>query len=138
MRYKSEKIFSEAFDDPYLNDLQLLETLDIKGSGINVTLGAIVRPVDFIQVGVSFTSPTFYNISESYTADMSTSWKNFDYYGDGDKILNNENAFTDIIVSDYNLTTPLKFSTGIAFLSKYGIITGDVEFTNPAKGKVFL
>ncbi|HTE34109.1 MAG TPA: hypothetical protein VK666_27200, partial [Chryseolinea sp.] len=27
------------------------------------------------------------------------------------------------------------FSTGLAFISKYGIISGDVEFTNPAKAK---
>ena len=66
---------------------------------------------------------------------MSTDWKNFDYYGDGSQILNNEEAATNDVISDYNLTTPLKFSTGIAFLSKYGILTGDVEFTNPAQAK---
>ena len=40
-----------------------------------------------------------------------------------------------LLSSDYTLTTPLKFSGGIALLSKYGILTGDVEFTNPGQAK---
>ncbi|HEX6892193.1 MAG TPA: long-chain fatty acid transporter, partial [Chryseolinea sp.] len=80
-------------------------------------------------------TPTYYEFTETYSADMSTSWQNFDYYGDGSTILGNESASTDIVTTDYSLTTPLKFSAGVAFLSEYGIITGDVEFTNPAKAK---
>ena len=135
LKYKSTKLYSEDFDDPYLNYLDLNETLDLKGNGINATLGAIVRPIDFLQVGVSFTSPTYYEFTETYSADMSTNWKNFDYYGNGSEILGDESASTDIVTSDYSLTTPMKLSAGVAFLSKYGIITGDVEFTNPAKAK---
>ena len=135
LHYKSAKTYSEAFDDPYLNDLALQESLEVRGTGVNATVGAIVRPVNFVQVGVSFTTPTYYGLSETYSATMNTDWKNFDYYGDGSKILNNEEAQTDIVTSDYTLTTPLKFSGGIAFLSKYGILTGDVEFTNPAQAK---
>jgi hypothetical protein len=136
LKFKSTKLYSEDFqDDPYLNYLDLNESLDLKGNGINATLGAIVRPADFLQVGVSFTTPTYYEFTETYSADMSTSWKDFDYYGDGLTILGNERAATDIVTNDYSLTTPLKFSAGVAFLSEYGIITGDVEFTNPAKAK---
>ncbi|HMG88653.1 MAG TPA: hypothetical protein VK589_01300 [Chryseolinea sp.] len=135
LKFKSTKYYLENFDDPYLNYLDLDEFLDLKGNGINATLGAIVRPVDFLQVGVSFTTPTYYEFTETYEAAMSTSWKNFDYYGDGLTILGEESASTDLITSDYSLTTPLKFSAGVAFLSEYGIITGDVEFTNPAKAK---
>ena len=135
LKFKSTKYYLEDFDDPYLNYLDLDEFLDIKGNGINATLGAIVRPVDFLQVGVSFTTPTYFEFTETYNAEMSTSWDDFDYYGDGSIFLNNESASTDIVTSDYSLTTPMKFSAGVAFLSKYGIITGDVEFTNPAKAK---
>lgn len=136
LRYESRKLFSEDFDeDPLFNYLDLHENLKISGTGINATLGVIARPVDFLQIGVSFTTPTYYQLSETYNAEMNTSWKNFDYYGDGSTILNDEYAGTDILVSDYTLTTPSKFSTGIAFLSKYGFIAGDVEFTNPSRTK---
>jgi hypothetical protein len=135
LKFKSTKFYLENFDDPYLNYLDLDEFLDIKGTGINATLGAIVRPVDFLQIGVSFTTPTYFEFTETYDAAMGTSWDDFDYYGNGSTILGEESAATDIVTSDYSLTTPLKFSAGVAFLSEYGIITGDVEFTNPAKAK---
>jgi hypothetical protein len=136
LRYKSQKIFTEYYSNPdTIESMQLNENLDIRGTGVNVTLGAIVRPFDFVQVGVSYTTPTFYNLSENYEASMSTRWNNFDYYGDGDEILNDESAATDLVTSDYNLRIPSRFSTGITFLSKYGFITGEVELTNPGKAK---
>jgi hypothetical protein len=138
LNFKSQKIFTENFASDTLQNLNLIENLNIKGSGLNATFGAIARPVDFFQIGVSFTTPTFYNLHENYDASMTTRWNNFDYYGDQTTILNdnsNDPAKTDIVTSDYNLTVPLKFSTGIAFISKYGFISGDLELTNPAKAK---
>ena len=136
LKYRNQRTYSESFaDDDVFNSLQLDEYLDLKGNGINATLGLIARPVDFLQIGASFTTPTYYEITETYSAEMSSSWKNFDYYGDGSKILNNQNAGTDQVITDYSLSTPMKFSTGVAFLSKYGLITADVDFVNPAKAK---
>ena len=77
LKFKSTKYYLEDFDDPYLNYLDLDESLDIKGNGINATLGAIVRPVDFLQIGVSFTTPTYFEFTETYDAEMSTSWEEF-------------------------------------------------------------
>jgi hypothetical protein len=74
-------------------------------------------------------------MTEIYKAEMNTSWKNFDYYGTGKEILNDEFAGTDDVHSDYSLTTPLKFSTGVAYISKFGLITADVDFVNPANAK---
>jgi hypothetical protein len=137
LRYKSQKTFSESYlDTDIIENMQLNENLNVRGSGVNVTLGAIVRPVDFLQIGASFTSPTYYQITENYDASMSTNWNNYDYW-DGSKnvTLNDESASTDIVTSEYNLTTPLKISAGIAFISKYGFITADIERTNPAKAR---
>jgi hypothetical protein len=132
MRYRSSKIYDEDFaDDEYFNGLTLEENLNIQGSGVNLTLGIMGRPVDFIQIGASYKTPTVYQLSETYDASMSSSWKNdLDYYGDGEKILADEYAETDIVKSDYVLVVPSKLSTGVAFISKYGFITGDLEFTN--------
>ena len=136
LKFKNQRTYKEDFaTDDVFNNLQLNETLDIQGNGINATVGVIGRPVDFLQIGVSFSTPTHYEISENYEATMSTSWKNFDYYGDGSEILNLLDKSTDPVVTDYSLTTPMKFSTGLAYISKYGLITADVDFVNPAKAK---
>jgi hypothetical protein len=134
LKFKNERSYREDFaDDDVFNNLKLNETLDIKGNGINATLGVIGRPVDFLQIGVSFSTPTHYEISEDYVASMSTSWNNFDYYGNGSEVLNELEKSTDHVVTDYSLTTPMKFSTGVAYISKFGLITADVDFVNPAK-----
>ncbi len=133
LKYKSETIYKESFESDVVNSLNLTENLSTKGKGINATIGVIVRPVNFLQIGASFTTPTVYSITDSYDASMSSSWNNFDYFGDGDVILNEEFAETKVIVTEYTLTTPLKFSAGIAFISKFGFLTGDIELTNPSQ-----
>lgn len=141
LRYRFRTIYRESdflFEqDPSFNPLdylQLEETIDIQGTGINISLGIIYRPVDYIQIGASFVTPTFYTLTDTYTAKLKTQWNNFDYYGDGSEILNFNSDQIDPIVSEYNITTPLKFSTGVAFfLGKYGFITGDIEFINYSK-----
>lgn len=139
LRYESQKIFTEDFaGDVDLEALQMVENLSIRGSGFNATFGAIVRPVNFLQVGLSYTTPTFYGLTETYDASMWSRWNDFDYYGDGETILgdnSNDPEETEIITSDYNFTAPMKLRGGIAFISKYGFITGDFELVNPGKAK---
>jgi hypothetical protein len=134
IRYKSEKVFRESFEDEPISDLSIVEVLDINGSGINLNLGMIVRPIDYFQVGVSYTSPTFYNVEDIYEATMRTSWKNFEYLPG--EFLNNESASTDLLISEYNLNTPTRISAGATFfLSKYGLLTADVEMVNYGKAR---
>jgi hypothetical protein len=67
---------------------------------------------------------------------MRTRWNSYDYFdGENFVTLNNEMASTDVIISEYNLTTPMKLSGGLALLSKFGFISGDIEMTNPAKAR---
>lgn len=136
IRYKSRKRYEEAFQNEPLNDLLLEENLEIRGSGINASLGLIFRPVDFVQVGISASTPTYYELSDTYSGLMRTHWNDFDYYGDNSVILSNEQYETDIITSDYSLQTPGKVSLGATFfLQKKGFFTLDVERTNFTKAK---
>jgi hypothetical protein len=141
LRYTSEKFYQEQYrydngDDEPIDRMELSESLDLRGSGINATLGVIVRPVEYFQAGISFTSPTFYQITENYNGRMKTYWNNYPY-DDGQSVinLNDESASTGPVNSEYNLTTPLKLGLGVAFISKFGFITADIERTNPAKSK---
>lgn len=143
LRYELEQTYRESdfkfsLDDEYipLDYFSIGETLDIKGSGVNLTLGLTYRPVDFVQIGASFTTPTLYQVTDTYFARAEALWNNFDYYDDGSTILNNtQEQFDQSLLSEYSLTTPLKFATGIAFLSKFGFISGDIEFVDYGKAK---
>lgn len=137
LKYKALKTYSEIFTNDTLNYLILNEDFDIRGSGINATIGLIGRPVDFIQVGLSFTTPTYYTLTDTYYASLEADWNNFDYFGDGSTILGNRFSETDPdgLISEYTITIPLKFKAGVTLISKNGFITGEAEFFNPRKTK---
>lgn len=117
--------FSSGYESP-LDGLSLDETIEIDGTGANLTLGLIYRFVDFAQAGVSFVTPTFYSITDTYSARLKAAWN----------IRNQEDESSYPIVSEYNIVTPMKFSTGLAFfLGKHGLVSGDVEFVNYGKAK---
>ncbi|HRG09100.1 MAG TPA: long-chain fatty acid transporter, partial [Cyclobacteriaceae bacterium] len=111
--------------------LDLVEELQIRASGINATLGAIYRPLDIVQVGLSYTTPTLLSVTDVYRAELTAEWNNFDYYDDDQTILNTENEYTDEIISEYSLRTPGKLSAGATvFLGKSGFISADVDLIN--------
>lgn len=119
-----------------LNSMNVQETIEIEGSGVNLTLGLIFRPVNFFQVGVSLLTPTFYNLTYSHHSRVSSEWNNFDYLGSGEILRSLSSEYNNPIIYEYNLTTPMKLNTGVAFfLSKYGFITGDIELVNYSKAK---
>jgi len=130
----SESEFDYSADDASYDPIyhiNLDEDLTIKGAGINNTFGIIIRPVSFIRLGASITSPTFYHLTDTYNATLAADWNNFLYQDiiGGDTVLNYLEASTRKLVSRYNLSTPLKATVGIAvFLGKMGFITADLEY----------
>ncbi len=136
LRFSSRKSYKETFDSGPLESLQLDESLDVTGSGFNLTVGTIYKPIDFFQVGLSIATPTFYSLSDTYIGDMQTRWKNFKYSLDPVDVtkfinLNNESSTTDEIATTYTLSTPWRLSVGATFLfEKKGFFSIDVENIN--------
>jgi long-subunit fatty acid transport protein len=137
LRFTSTKTFQESdylfVLDPGFNPMDnmvLQEELRITGSGINANLGIIVRPIDMVQVGISYATPTKYNLTDSYRASMNSVWNNFDYFGDG-QVLTNVSEETEELISEYDLKTPGHLNLGATvFFQKSGFISADVEMVN--------
>ncbi|QTE37139.1 hypothetical protein J3L18_29200 [Mucilaginibacter gossypii] len=90
-----------------------------KGSGFNAKLGIIYKPIQALRLGFTFTSPTFYNIDDSYAEGLATQYTGGKSY---------QNVSEPYQLS-YNLRTPLKLAGGASvFIGKYGFISGDVEY----------
>lgn len=139
--YSYGRIFTELFESQPLSSFTLDEKLDVSGTGVNLSLGAIFRPTDFVRIGASYTSPTWYNFTEESDVFYNTEYNNYDVANwlddDGnrlileDTVLNSQFSNTPLFVSDYNLRTPAKLALGGAFFfKKYGFITADVEFVD--------
>ena len=143
LRYQLTQVYRESnfsfSEDPSyqpLDNFEVQEDLEIKGAGINLTLGLIVRPIDHLQVGLSYISRTNYLLTDTYSASLKSEWNNFDYYDDGTVILNDvSEQFEEPLISEYNFSTPSKFSMGGTYITKMGFISTDIEFVNYSKGK---
>lgn len=90
-----------------------------KGSGINAKFGLIYKLLESVRIGAVVTSPTYYNIDDSYNEGLTTNFSSGVNYGNGP--------------SNYPLTytmrTPFKVAGGLAiFIKQFGFITGDVEY----------
>ena len=109
---------------PYFNDYTFNTYLNTTGTGVNVKLGAIFRPVDALRLGVAVHSPTFYRLNDRYDNAM-YSYITFD---DGSE---NFEAFSPIGDYDYDLETPMKaiFSAALV-LGKSAILSADYEYVD--------
>lgn len=138
LRYQTEMVFQEedtkdlhnswANDSTPYTSSTFTNGFSTRGSGINLRLGMIAKPVDFIRVGLSVTTPTLINMSDRYYSEIKG-------YLDGDpnpKFLDDvpEGAFS------YNLTTPFKVTVGaMGLFGKRGFISADFDYTDYTTAK---
>ncbi len=130
---ESDFEFSDGSADDILNEFRIDERLRINGIGINATAGVIIRPVDIVRLGMSYTTPTYNSLNEESDYTFTTDWNPFYSYNLGSEVvdLGLIRDESDITISNYRLRTPSKFNLGAAFfLGKAGFISGDIEFIN--------
>ncbi len=136
---ETEYQFDDGTPDDLLNSISISDRLSINGTGINISFGGIIRPVDFVTIGVNYTSPTYYGLQEENVYTFETDWNPGFFYVAGIDTL--EMGFirteSDIFVSNYNLRTPAKLNLGASvFLSKYGFISADVEYIDYSRSQL--
>ena len=101
-----------------VTSMSLSEYLNIEGSGVNFKVGAIYRPIPEWRLGISYHSPSFINMEESYMMRMQTTFNNGDWC-DND---------TPVSVNEYDLQTPSRLLLGTSFtIDKTVILSADYE-----------
>ncbi len=136
LNFNSQKIYNEEFVEGPLINTNLQENLFINGGGVNVNLGLIYKPIDYLNLGFTFQSPTWYALNDEYSASMLANYDNFDYDPEG-ITLGSVEDLTDIIISSYNLNTPLKIGGGATvFLGKNGFLSADVDWVDYSAARI--
>lgn len=103
-------------------DLTYQETFRTSGTGVNLKLGAIYRATDFLRLGVSYATPTFYNLTDTYIYSMTTRFDEGDSYSE-------DNPPTPGGKFKYKLVTPMRLTGSIALLfQKYGALNIDYDY----------
>ncbi|MFN3758551.1 MAG: OmpP1/FadL family transporter [Algoriphagus aquaeductus] len=136
LNFSSFKVYNEEFSDQPLSTSSLRESLFINGTGVNVNLGLIYKPIDHLNLGFVFQSPTWFALSEEYEAGLTANYNNY-YFEPEDVTLGREEALTDVIISSYGLNTPLKIGGGATyFFGKYGFISADVDWVDYSTARI--
>jgi long-subunit fatty acid transport protein len=127
IRYSDHMEHKEVYADQtlWIQDIRYLFDLDIVGWGIGARIGAIYLPVDWIRVGLSVQSPTRYNLSDTWSANMYTGTD------DGLKYVSEENVPYGSY--KYRLQTPMRGNLSVGFIyKKLGSLGVDVEYVDYA------
>jgi len=113
----------------------LNEDLITSGTGINLKLGIIYRPIDWLRVGAAFHTPTFFSLTDRYKTEFYAKYLNKLPTGEYDRewppIENREySSFS------YELVTPSRFigSLGV-IIRKVALLSVEYEYVNYTRAK---
>jgi hypothetical protein len=133
IKYNYQNGYSERDNDglvPVFNKLDYNNQYKADGTGINLKIGAIYRPIQAIRLGFAVHTPTSYNLGEIQTADFI-----YNYTEKG--ITKNEEVNSKEYEVKYTVNTPLKTMASVGVLvGKYGFISADAEFLNYASARI--
>ncbi|OIP81045.1 MAG: hypothetical protein AUK44_10845 [Porphyromonadaceae bacterium CG2_30_38_12] len=121
--------YSSNYSEKYTQggSMSLANNLQTSGSGVNVNLGIIAAPVDFMRIGLSMHTPMFYNMQQLNYATL-----NFNNIlaPDNVQVSGNSDTPTDNYIS-YRMQTPLQFNVSTAFIiNSKGFVSAEYVYKN--------
>ncbi|OSZ77981.1 hypothetical protein CAP35_06850 [Chitinophagaceae bacterium IBVUCB1] len=119
----------------YFDNFNYRETLDIRGSGVNLKLGMIYKPIDAIRIGAAIHTPTLYNLKDELNKSITTNTENFkNELGVGGSPITTVDAPLNLY--EYSLVTPWRAVLSAAgIFGKYGFISVDYEYVDYASAR---
>ena len=81
LHYKKESTFTEADASTDGNNnfdfASITENLTTDGVGMNLRVGVIYKPVEYVRLGFAIHSPTYYSLTDKYNASVTTNTENY-------------------------------------------------------------
>lgn len=111
----------------FFDSFSFRNTLSTTGTGVNLKLGLLAKPLSFLRVGASIQTPTALKMNDDFRASMSTD------LNDG-KPTHTSDANGQY---DYSLSTPFRATASLAFVFKqFGLISVDYEYVDYSSGRL--
>jgi hypothetical protein len=113
-------------NNPFFEHLNFDTNLKTSGSGFNLKIGAIYKPIENLRLGLAFHTPTFYKLNDNYFNTMES------YNADENGVMGNHYSEPDKEgVYDYEIETPMKaILSGAYVIGKSGLISVDYEIVD--------
>ncbi|ULQ57200.1 aromatic hydrocarbon degradation protein [Flavihumibacter rivuli] len=126
---------TDASNNPrnYFNSASLREEYSTKGVGVNLKLGMIFRPVDYIRIGAAIHTPSIYALRDNYFAELRTNTENYNQVSN----INTDNLPNGGAPQyEYDLTSPWKFMVSGSYVfrevadtrQQKGFLSADLEY----------
>ncbi|MFK5857513.1 MAG: hypothetical protein QM503_15390 [Bacteroidota bacterium] len=140
LRYFRESTYSEfdvADTIPYFDNWSTTENLATTGWGINLKIGAIVKPVDWLRIGAAFHTPTYYwSMSDTWFTNTTSYLQLYENDSTDDLIWTNNSYESPVGNYDYHLSTPLRaIGSASVLIGRHGFISGEYEYANYSTAK---
>ncbi len=91
------------------------------GTGFTFKIGAVLKPVEAVRIGLAFHAPTYYRINEYYYDNITSNFTGNGHY----EFENQPTRYS------YGLTTPFRALAGIAVqIKKIALLSADYEFVD--------
>jgi hypothetical protein len=96
------------------------------GTGYSLKLGAIIKPVETVRIGLAFHSPTLYRINEYFYEDITSRFTDGGHFESSEAPLRYK----------YALTTPFRALAGVTVqIKKIALLSADYEFVDYSTSK---
>ncbi|MBN2612957.1 MAG: hypothetical protein JXB00_15485 [Bacteroidales bacterium] len=123
--YEYDYMFYSDFDD-----FTFMQELTAKGTGVNFKLGLIARPVEFLRIGASLQTPTWYDIEDVFYTKLYSTFTNNTYTA---LPMDFDGSMLGELVTEYKLVTPFKSTGSLGFqFGKFGLLSFEAEYINYA------
>jgi hypothetical protein len=106
---------------PDFKNFTYTDHFEATGTGYSLNIGTIIKPVEFLRIGLSLHSPIVYRIHEYFFDNITSAYDNSDAF----EFSNDPQRYS------YTLTTPFRVLAGIAFqIKKLALLSADYEFVD--------
>lgn len=130
IRYFEQSTYVETDKEnniPDFKSIYVFDDLRTNGTGFNMKFGMILRATNFLRIGGSIHSPTWYGMRDYWSAEMATEFDNNDYYS----------AYSPYGSYQYDLETPWRAMGSVAIvLWKFMLLSGEYEYVNYSEARL--
>lgn len=108
--------------------LQYNYNLQTRGTGFNIKFGMIYRPTNWLRLGASVHTPTWFsNMKDEWSSSMSSQFQTSAW---------NYTSYSPIGYYDYKLRTPFRAMGSLAFIIGHmGLVSADYEYVNYSQAR---
>ena len=123
VKYSEQSVYQEVDSKdsiPNFKSFSYSQNVTTRGNGVNVKIGVIVKPTNWLRVGMAVHTPTTITLHDSYNNDMKSDLETATY-----EQASPQGAF------DYSIVTPFRAIGSLGFIiNKNALLNAEYEYVN--------